>query len=152
MLDDDWTPTLEDTPFLRLGGQEAAYRLSEAFYDAMSAHEPELARMHDVDAEGRVTGPIRANFGLFLCFWLGGPKDYLERRGHPRLQLRHAPVRIDSGMRDAWLRSMTRALDALEVGGGLRRHLDGRFGQVADFLRNTEDGTPHPTGVQLRHG
>ena len=41
-------------------------------------------------------------------------------------------------MRDAWLRCMQRAMEARGVTGGLRRFLDQRFAQVADFLRNAE--------------
>jgi hemoglobin len=40
-------------------------------------------------------------------------------------------------MRDAWLRSMTRAMDARGVSGEVRTFLDARFADVANFLRNT---------------
>jgi hemoglobin len=138
-LDETWTPTLEDTPFLRIGGEEGVRRLVEHFYDAMSDHEPALARLHACDPEGRVDRLSRDRFALFLCFWLGGPKDYLEVRGHPRLRMRHAHLPVDVAMRDAWLRSMQRALDASGVQGGLRRFLDKRFTEVADFLRNVPE-------------
>ena len=70
--------------------------------------------------------------------WLGGPQTYIEQHGHPRLRMRHARVAIDVGLRDAWLRSMTRALDARGVQGDTRRFLEARFAEVADFLRNTD--------------
>jgi len=153
---DDWIPTLEDTLFDRIGGREGCTRLSEAFYDAMSEHEEALARLHEVDDNGRVTDPIRQHFALFLTFWLGGPRDYLEVRGHPALRMRHAPFAIDIAMRDAWLNSMGRALDALGIEGAVRAHLDGRFGQVADFLRNVEEPSATGSGqgglVRLRLG
>jgi hemoglobin len=41
-------------------------------------------------------------------------------------------------MRDAWLRSMQRALDQRDVDAGVRAYLDTRFAEVADFLRNVE--------------
>jgi hemoglobin len=40
-------------------------------------------------------------------------------------------------MRDAWLRAMTVALDESSITGDLREFLDGRFAELADFLRNT---------------
>jgi hemoglobin len=135
---DDWVPTLDDTPYQRLGGDEAVKALAHAFYDAMDADEPALARLHEVDAEGRVNTGTRERFGLFLIGWLGGPQHYMERHGHPRLRMRHGHLPVDTGMRDAWMRSMRKALDARDIQGGLRRFLEARFAQVADFLRNTE--------------
>jgi hemoglobin len=102
----------------------------------MEAHEPELTRLHALDPDGRIAADFRDRFALFLAGWLGGPQEYMRRHGHPRLRMRHMAVRVDVAMRDAWLRSMQRALDAQGVGGELRVFLDGRFAEVADFLRN----------------
>lgn len=135
---DDWLPSLEDTPFQRLGGEEGVRALAEAFYDAMDASEPVLARLHALEADGRVSRGTRERFGLFLMGWLGGPQDYTVRHGHPRLRMRHGHLPVDTAMRDAWLRCMQRAMDARGVSGGLRRFLEERFRQTADFLRNTE--------------
>src|SRR4051812_38205673 len=109
---DGYQPTLEDPPFARLGGEEGVRALVEAFYDDMSVNEPALARLHRLDDEGRVDRQTRERFGLFLMGWLGGPQHYTERHGHPRLRMRHARVEVGTSMRDAWLRSMGRALDA----------------------------------------
>jgi hemoglobin len=135
---DDWVPSLEDTPFQRLGGEEAVRALVAAFYDAMDASEPALARLHVLEPDGKVSRGTRERFGLFLIGWLGGPQDYTERHGHPRLRMRHGHVPVDTSMRDAWLRCMHKALDARGITGGLRRFLEERFNQTADFLRNTE--------------
>ena len=137
---DDYLPSLEDPPWKRLGGEEGVRALVERFYDAMDAHEPALARLHEVDAEGRVSRGSRDRFALFLVGWLGGPQTYMERHGHPRLRMRHGHLPVDTGMRDAWLRSMARALDAQGVQGGLRRFLDQRFLQVGDMLVNVLAG------------
>lgn len=134
--DDAWVPTLEDTPFARLGGEAATFALAEAFYDQMEVHEPALARLHPLDADGKVSRESRERFALFLVGWLGGHQTYTRRHGHPRLRMRHAHLPVDEAMRDAWVRSMSRALDQQGVQGGLRRFLDARFLQVADFLRN----------------
>ena len=127
------------TPFELLGGEARVLELVEKFYDAMEAHEPALARVHRLDEHGRIEATVRQRFGLFLVGWLGGPQTYQERHGHPRLRMRHAPVKVDSAMRDAWLRSMTRAMDELAISGEVRTFLDGRFAEVADFLRNHPD-------------
>ena len=60
----------------------------------------------------------------------------MQRRGHPRLRMRHAPFPIGDRERDQWLACMAAALDDLEVAGELRSFLDARFQQVADFMRN----------------
>lgn len=136
--DGSYIPTAEDPPWLRLGGAEGVTALVEAFYDAMEAHEPALTALHRCDAPGKVSRESRDHFASFLVYWLGGPQGYLETRGHPRLRMRHGRVAVNVDMRDAWLRSMQRALDARSVTGGVRGYLDKRFAEVADFLRNVE--------------
>lgn len=129
------------TPYELLGGRDATLKLAEAFYDAMERDEPELTALHRRDENGRIARSVRDRFGLFLIGWLGGPQEYIEQFGHPRLRMRHARVQIPSAMRDAWLRSMTRALDECEVPGAVRPFLEQRFAEVADFLRNHPDPT-----------
>jgi hemoglobin len=124
-------------PIDLLGGEAGVRALSEAFYDAMDAQEPALARLHELDDEGRVSRRSRDRFALFLVEWLGGPQAYSSLHGHPRLRMRHGRVAVDVAMRDAWLRSMQRAMDARDVRGDVRAFLDRRFAEVADFLRNT---------------
>lgn len=125
------------SPFAQLG--EARVRaIVESFYDVMSESEPALARLHECDPPGVVARGPRDRFAMFLIGWLGGPQDYMATYGHPRLPVRHARVRIDEAMRDAWTRSMTAALERQGVTGPLREFLDERFAQVADFLRNAE--------------
>lgn len=129
-------PPPETTPFAELGGRDAVHALVHAFYDAMEREEPELTALHRLIGEGRVHPEVRERFALFLVGWLGGPQDYVAQHGHPRLRMRHARVIVDERMRDAWLRSMQRALDERAVGGRLRAFLDQRFAEVADFMRN----------------
>lgn len=133
-----YSPTELDSPFARLGGEEPVRRLAESFYDQMEATEPELARLHELDEQGRVSRRSRDNFGLFLIEWLGGPRNFSATRGHPRLRMRHGRVAVDIAMRDAWLRCMTTALDEHGVTGPIREFLDARFADVADFMRNVE--------------
>lgn len=121
-----------------LGGADAVRALTEIFYDVMSESEPALARLHPCEPEGIVARGPRDRFALFLIGWLGGPNDYVQQYGHPRLRMRHARVAVDIAMRDAWLRCMAKAMDAHGVAGELRTWLDTRFADVADFMRNTD--------------
>jgi hemoglobin len=124
------------TPFEQLGGADRVKVLVERFYDHMSEHEPVLAKLHPCDEANKVARPNRDRFALFLIGWLGGPNDYIEQHGHPRLRMRHGRVPVDEAMRDAWLRSMTAAMDAEGITGDVRQFLDTRFAEVADFMRN----------------
>lgn len=126
-------------PFQALGGADRVNALVEKFYDVMSEREPELARLHPCDPDGRVARVPRDRFALFLIGWLGGPEDYIEKFGHPRLRMRHGRVPVNIAMRDAWLRCMTAALDAEGVTAEVRTFLDARFAEVADFLRNVPE-------------
>jgi hemoglobin len=126
------------TPFEQIGGADHVRALVERFYDVMSEREPALARLHQCTPDGKVDRGSRDRFALFLIGWLGGPQDYIEQHGHPRLRMRHGRVPVNIAMRDAWLRSMSAAMDAEGVTGELRGFLEDRFAQVADFMRNVE--------------
>ncbi len=119
-----------------LGGAERVRALVEDFYDVMQEREPALTALHRCDERGHVPREFRDRFALFLIGWLGGPQDYIERHGHPRLRMRHARVAVDLAMRDAWVRCMSEAMDRQRIEGPVRAFLDVRFAEVADFLRN----------------
>jgi len=125
-----------ETPFELVGGADRIRALVEKFYDVMSDREPALARLHVCTPDGRVDRGSRDRFALFLIGWLGGPQDYIAQHGHPRLRMRHARVAVDGAMRDAWLRSMTAAMDAVGLAGPVRALLDWRFAEVATAMRN----------------
>jgi hemoglobin len=126
------------TPYDRLGGEAAVRALVERFYDAMDEHEPALAAIHALE-NGKVSRASRDRFALFLIGWLGGPQEYVRLHGHPRLRMRHAHVQVDSAMRDAWLRSMGRALDDPSISPEMRQFLSQKLADLADFMRNRPD-------------
>jgi hemoglobin len=124
-----------NTPYDRIGGEAAVLALAERFYDAMDAHEPELARLHPLE-DGKVSRASRDRFALFLIGWLGGPQEYMRLHGHPRLRMRHAHVPVSSAMRDAWMRCMRLALQHPDIDETLRVFLDAKLGDVANMLQN----------------
>jgi hemoglobin len=126
------------SPYDLMGGREPVLRLAARFYEVMEQDEPALAAVHRQAPGGGIDPEVKARFALFLVGWLGGPQDYHQRHGHPRLRMRHARVAIGQELRDAWVRSMTRAMDDCAVAGPVRAFLDQRFAEVADFLRNVE--------------
>ncbi|MEC8734948.1 MAG: group II truncated hemoglobin [Planctomycetota bacterium] len=121
------------TPFEAIGGEEAVRALVDAFYDHMDRDEDfkVIRDLHPADLE-----ESREKLHLFLCGWLGGPPLYVQKHGHPRLRMRHAPFPIGETERDQWLDCMARAMEDREVTGALRDFLDARFAHVADFMRN----------------
>ena len=46
----------------------------------------------------------------FLSGWFGGPPLYSNRKGHPRLRMRHAPMPSGRSRRDEWMLCMRLAL------------------------------------------
>lgn len=129
---------MNPTPYELVGGEAVVLRLAGRFYDVMERDEPALTAVHKQDAPGRVSKESRDRFALFLVGWLGGPQDYMERHGHPRLRMRHAHVPVDVSLRDAWVRSMTKAMADTPMPDPVRAYLESRFAEVADFLRNVE--------------
>jgi hemoglobin len=128
-----------DSPFDALGGRSAVERLAARFYERMERDEPALAALHPQAPGGGIAPEVTRRFALFLVGWLGGPDDYVQQHGHPRLRMRHGRVPVDTAMRDAWLRAMTGAMDDCGVRGPVRAFLDQRFAEVADFLRNVRE-------------
>ncbi len=93
-----------------IGGEPVFRRLVHRFYAEVAA-DPELRPVYP----SRDLGPAEEHLRMFLIQYWGGPADYGERRGHPRLRMRHAHFSIGPAERDAWLRHMRTALDELKL-------------------------------------
>ncbi len=93
-----------------VGGEETFTRLVDRFYAGVES-DPALRAVYP----SRDLGPAREHLRLFLIQYWGGPATYHERRGHPRLRMRHARFSIGEAERDAWLRHMRAALDELSL-------------------------------------
>lgn len=79
----------------------------------------------------------------FLLFRLGADTTYLEKRGHPRLRMRHAPFEINFRARDRWVKLMDESMEEAGIPADTAATLRTFFLQVADFLRNVpEDDGP----------
>lgn len=73
---------------------------------------------------------------LFMIQYLGGPKHYNEKRGHPRLRQRHADFKVDDKAKNQWLKNMKTALDKSEIGEEEKEFLWNYFDKTAEFLKN----------------
>ncbi|HKY47203.1 MAG TPA: group II truncated hemoglobin [Acidimicrobiia bacterium] len=122
------------TPYEEIGGDTRVRALVDAFYDIIDAESPELRAMLPSDMS-----ISRQKLYEFLSGWMGGPQLYFERRGHPRLRLRHMPFRIDTYAAEEWSRCMSKALAAIDAGESIRTYLERELGTTARGLRNTQD-------------
>lgn len=121
------------TPYEQLGGGERLRQLVDFFYDRMDADSPTLRAMHPADDSNS-----RRNLFDFLSGWMGGPDLYTQRKGHPKLRMRHLPFHIGSDEASEWMRCMRAAFDSVGVDEPLRGYLDTRLEQTANHVRNTD--------------
>lgn len=75
----------------------------------------------------------------FLLFRIGADTTYLEKRGHPRLRMRHAPFEINFRARDRWVKLMDESMEEASIPEEVAKALRTFFMQVADFLRNVPE-------------
>ncbi len=75
------------TPYEELGGAEPLRALVDCFYDHIRADSPRLSSLHPADDTNS-----RRNLFEYLSGWMGGPNLYTQRKGHPRLRMRHLSV------------------------------------------------------------
>src|SRR5580658_3617820 len=122
-----------------VGGEPTFTRLVRRFYEEVAA-DPELRPVYP----SRDLGPAEEHVRLFLIQYWGGPGTYSERRGHPRLRMRHARFAIGEAERDAWLRHMRTALDELALDEALDAQLWDYLVMAAHSLVNQETRTGGP--------
>ncbi len=114
---------MEQSLYDQLGGEPFFARLVDAFYTAVEADEV-LSVMYPEDLT-----ESKRHLVLFLAQYWGGPRTYMEERGHPRLRMRHATFIINKRARDAWLVAMNRALESV------RAELnDQQFAEMSDYF------------------
>ncbi|TDB94494.1 globin [Actinomadura sp. 7K534] len=114
-----------------VGGAETFHRLVHRFYQGV-ADDPDLRALYPEED----LGPAEERLRLFLIQYWGGPNTYSQRRGHPRLRMRHVPFVIGAAERDAWLRHMRVAVDELGLPEPLEKQLWDYFTMAAQSLVN----------------
>lgn len=114
-------------------GEEGFKRLVAAFYRRVPSDDI-LGRMYP--AHDMAAAEVRLRD--FLIFRFGGPPRYIERRGHPRLRMRHAPFQVDIAARERWVKLMVEALAETGLDPEAGRSLQQFFNHVATFLINSD--------------
>ncbi len=124
--------TAQQTVYERVGGHPTFVALVDAFYAGV-AEDPPLRAMYPEED----LGPAADRLRMFLEQYWGGPKTYGERRGHPRLRIRHAPFTVTPTQRDRWLHHMLAALDGLHLDPELDAEMRDYLIRAAHFMVNS---------------
>ncbi|GGL27841.1 globin [Phycicoccus endophyticus] len=122
-----------------VGGAPTFERLVHAFYEGVAADPPLRALYPEEDLV-----PAERRLRMFLTQYFGGPTEYSEERGHPRLRMRHAPFPVTMDMRDRWMRHMLHAVEVAQVPEPQAEAMRDYFLRAAHMLVNTDDGQGHP--------
>ena len=117
----------------RVGGTAYFEALVDRFYDGVST-DPVLRPLYP---EGDLSDERRW-LALFLVQYWGGPDDYSEARGHPRLRMRHFPFAIGPAERDAWLRHMRDAIAWTDPPPAVATRLLAYVDMAAEAMRNRD--------------
>jgi hemoglobin len=121
-----------ETIHARLGGDDPFWRIARAFY-ARVDRDPRIRAMFPDNLDE----PIR-NQAEFLIQYFGGPQAYSQRKGHPRLRMRHAPYAIDLDARNAWMDHMLGALEDATIPEPERALMREYFEKASLFLINRD--------------
>ncbi|MGZ8629831.1 MAG: globin [Actinomycetota bacterium] len=122
----------DQTLFEAVGGMPFFEALVDRFYEGVAA-DPALLRLYP---EPDDLAPARHRLTLFLAQYWGGPNDYSDERGHPRLRMRHFPFAIGVEERDRWLTHMRAAVASLDPPPEVATALRDYFDMAAESLRN----------------
>lgn len=124
------------TAYELLGGEKKLRELVHSFYHLM-ATKPEvrgLREMHPPDLKSS-----EEKLFMFMSGWLGGPKLFEEKFGHPKLRARHLPFKIGKAERDQWMICMVEAFEAVQISDPLRSELLYSLLNLADHMRNQNE-------------
>lgn len=119
-----------ETVYDRVGGSKWFYQLLEFFYEDVIRRD-EIRDLYPDDLTDS-----KKNTADFLIQYWGGPSSYSERRGHPRLRMRHAPYAIGEYQKESWLASMRFALDQMQPAKEINEAMTEYFLMAADHMKN----------------
>jgi hemoglobin len=117
-----------------MGGEPTFRRLVAGFYRRVAEDDVLRPIYPEPDLSG-----AEERLRLFLMQYWGGPTTYSERRGHPRLRMRHLPFAVTPTARDRWLRHMRASLDEVGLPPGLDATLWEYLQSTAEAMINTPD-------------
>jgi hemoglobin len=120
----------EQSLYDKVGGAPTFQKLVDIFY-ARVEQDTELRAIFPPDLE-----PGKRWQYLFLSQYWGGPAEYAQERGHPRLRMRHAPFAISPDLRNRWVNHMLAAVDEVGIAEPERGIMREYFEKAATFMVN----------------
>ncbi|MBE0611410.1 MAG: globin [Dehalococcoidia bacterium] len=120
----------------QVGGRETVSAIVEAFYQRVEGDE-HLRPVYPEDL-----APGKEKLKLFFEEWLGGPRAYSSRYGHPRLRRRHFPFVIDEKAAGRWLRYMREAWQESGVDPDIQAAVFESLGPLARHMVNADLDVP----------
>ena len=120
------------TFFDEVGGHDTFVRLVGTFYAGVRT-DPVLAPLYPQDDWDGAEWRLRS----FLEQYWGGPTTYSERRGHPRLRMRHAPFAVTPTAKEHWLLHFRAGLDEANLSPELDAQFWDYVTHAAQFMVNT---------------
>lgn len=122
----------------RLGGPDPFWAIARAFYARVAADpDPAFRGMFPPAMDEAIR-----NQAEFLIQYFGGPTTYSDRKGHPRLRMRHMPFAIDRGARDRWMEHMRGALADAGIQPPELAEMLAYFEHASTFLINRDESAP----------
>jgi len=124
---------LLDTQLFSIVGEEGFTRLVANFYKRVPNDDilaPLYPKQDLAGAEQRLREFVIQRFG--------GPDHYSQKRGHPRLRMRHSPFPIDQKARDRWIELMENAMAESQLPPLALQALRAFFHDAATFLINRQ--------------
>jgi hemoglobin len=126
---------VEESDVYQAIGEEGFARVVAAFYRQIPGDDI-LGPMYPAKDLAGAEERLRQ----FLMFRFGGSMEYVERRGHPRLRMRHGPFAIDQRARDRWMELMRKAMTDAALPEDAARVLENFFDGTATFMINRPPG------------
>jgi hemoglobin len=130
--------------FDRIGGSATFDALVRKFYEGIREDE----RLRPMYPEGDLEGAIW-RLSSFLQQYFGGPTDYSDQRGHPRLRMRHAAFHVNPDAKERWLAHMRRAVDSLTLSPMDEGELWDYLERAALSMVNTFEDYPSSSSPKL---
>lgn len=125
--------TVDETDiYERIGADQPFIDLVDEFYRAVETDQV-LRSVYPHDLT-----PGKQHLAWFLIQRFGGPDYFNERRGAPRLRMRHAGFAVTRDQAKRWTAHMRAALDRVEAFAEFREPMARYFEDAALFLINSE--------------